>query len=252
MATKKKRSGGDVITLTGEDFKSKSFKTAPGGTYVAKVVKGKDTKITPGKNGKNMAKVKMIITKGEHKGVTFFENFFTHVAWKIGQALAAVGQTKKLKLTLKELIDILIAAGEFRVILREKKFEGKKRNEVVQFLPLKKTVEEDDDEDDEDEDESDDDDDTEDSDDEDSDDDDSDDDDSDDDDDDEDEDEEDDDSDSDDDDDEDEEDEDDDDDEEDDSSDEDDDDDDDDDDEEEEEPVVKKKAAPVVKKKAKK
>lgn len=149
MAAKKKggKSGGDVIKLTEADYKKKTFKTAPGGTYFMRFTK-KST-IKPGNDG-NVLNVHGSISRGPHKGVTFFDNIAPHVGWKIAQLLAALG-VKKMSLTLQALLKLVKEHGdEIRVQLREKKWSGKRQNAVVMYLPVKgKTDDEDEDQDDE-------------------------------------------------------------------------------------------------------
>lgn len=158
--TKKNRgsSGDDVIKLNKDDYKQKSFPTAPGGKYKVQITT--KSAIKPGRKGGNQLAVHAVITKGPYaKKVSFFDNIAPTVGWKIAQLLHALG-VKKMQITLKELLK-LIKGKELRAILREETFEGKKRNKVVQWLPLdvtKKEKEEDDDiDEDEDEDDSDDD-----------------------------------------------------------------------------------------------
>lgn len=131
------KKGNEVINLSKDDFEGVNRKTAPGGTYFVRIEKKgpKKTEVRAGNNG-NVASIRASITKGPHKGVTFFDSIAPHVGWKVAQLLAALGKTKKMKLTLQDLVD-LAAGQELRVILREGKWENKKRNEVVQWLPLK-------------------------------------------------------------------------------------------------------------------
>lgn len=145
MAAKKKAGkGSDVIKLTKDDFKRKTFKTAPGGTYTVRLTK--KTVIAPGTDG-NVLKVHGQVSRGNHKGVTFFDNIAPHVGWKIAQLLTALG-VKKMQLTLQALLKLVKEHGEeIRVQLREKKFEGKRRNEVVMYLPPGKGSTDDEDED---------------------------------------------------------------------------------------------------------
>lgn len=148
------KKGNQTINLTKDDFKRKSFKTVPGGTYFVKITPKSALKEMKGGTGINIA---AIVTKGKdksHRGVTFFDNIGPDVKWKIAQLVSGLGITKT-KFTMAELLK-LIKGGELRAILREKSFEGKKRNEVVQWLPLTVTKDEpkaatDDDEDEEDE-----------------------------------------------------------------------------------------------------
>ena len=149
----------EVISLTKDDFKKKSFKTAPGGTYFVKVNPKSKLKEMSGGTGLN---IEGTITKGPHKGVNFFDNVGPNVKWKIAQIVSGLKITKT-KFTMAELLK-MIKGGELRAILREKTFEGKKRNEVVQWLPLtvskdepKPATDDDEDEEDDDEEESDDD-----------------------------------------------------------------------------------------------
>lgn len=148
-----KGKGNTVINLTKDDFKKKSFKTAPGGTYFIKISAKSELKEMNGGTGINLAGT---ITKGPHKGVNFFDNIGPNVKWKFAQLFVALG-IKKTKLTIAEILK-LIKGGELRAILRERTWEGKKRNEVVQYLPLTVSKDEegpasDDDEDEEEDDE---------------------------------------------------------------------------------------------------
>lgn len=127
----------DSFSITKEDMEG-GFKHAPGGTYFIRFTK--DSKVTKNRKGDgNIAKLKVVITKGEHKGVSTFDNIAAHVGWKIGQILAALGIKSKMKGTLQELVK-LVTNQECRATLKVTKYEGKKRNEVVQYLPLKATA----------------------------------------------------------------------------------------------------------------
>jgi hypothetical protein len=125
-----------VISLTEDDYKQKSFKTAPAGTYTFKISKQK----TAIKDGKAV-KVYAVITKGPHKGTGVFDHIAAHVGWKIAQLLHALG-IKKMTITLQEFAK-LIGDKELRAIIREEKFEGKTRNKIVQWLPLEASDDED-------------------------------------------------------------------------------------------------------------
>lgn len=133
----------DVINLTDDDFKAKTYKTAPGGTYFIKISKQK-SKVKPGSQG-NIANLHITISRGKHKGITLYESLAPHVGWKIAQLLHALG-VKKLTLTLQELIK-LVGDKELRAVLKEEKYQGKKNNKVVQFLPLEAAADEESDED---------------------------------------------------------------------------------------------------------
>ena len=148
--------GRDVIRLTDDDYKTRKFKTAPGGTYNAKI--SSKSCIKSGQNG-NLLNVMVTITKGPHKGVNIFDNIAPHVGWKIAQLLRALGIKKTGDLTLQALLK-LIVGKELRVVISEGKYNDKPQNKVTQYLPFGKetAAEEDDDdeegeEDDEDEDE---------------------------------------------------------------------------------------------------
>lgn len=137
----------DVIKLTDDDFKGKSFKVAPAGKYQAKF--NSKSKIKPGKNG-NILNTIITITKGEHKGVNIFDNIAPHVGWKIAQLLKSLG-IKKMpkKLTLQQLLDMLKKHGkDIRAIIKVEMYQGKKQNKVVQYLPLTSGDDEDEDDDD--------------------------------------------------------------------------------------------------------
>ena len=145
----------DAINLNEKDFIRKSFKAAPPGTYTVKITN--KTKIEPSRAGGNMLKIHAKIVSGPNKGISFFDNIVPHVGWKVAQVLAALG-VKKMSLTLQQLLKMVLDA-DLRVILRVKKWDGKDRNEVVQWLPLKATkaeeVDDDEDEDDEEDDDAD-------------------------------------------------------------------------------------------------
>jgi len=125
MATKSK----DVIKLTKDDFEG--FKAAPSGKYTFLITK--KSSIKKGASG-NVLNVAATISSGPHKGTTVFDNIAPHVGWKIAQLLSALG-IKKMQLTLQELLK-LITGKSLRAVVRTKTFEGKKRNEIVQWLPL--------------------------------------------------------------------------------------------------------------------
>lgn len=124
------------FNLSDEDFKRKSFKTAPGGIYYARITT--KSKIKPGKEGGETIQVHAKIVKGPHKGVTFFDNIAMHVSWKVGQLLNAIG--KKVKKGTAQLLLKIIANKDVRVQLREETWNGRKQNKVVTWLPLKGPV----------------------------------------------------------------------------------------------------------------
>lgn len=148
MATNKDKSGkNDVINMTKESYKRKTFKTAPGGIYAIRITR--KSKIRSGPKG-NYMELHIVITKGEHKKVTLFDNVSPKVDWKVAQLLAALG-IKKFTLTLAQLLK-LVTDKELRASLRETKFNDRPKNEVIQFLPAKAADDEDapsDDDDDE-------------------------------------------------------------------------------------------------------
>lgn len=127
-----------TISLTDKDFKRKKFKIAPAGTYEC-IITGKTT-IKPGRQGGNNLSVHAKITRGPSKGITFFDTIAETVTWKIGQLLAAL-KKKKPRLTL-ETLKKLALNQKLRVILREDEYAGRKQNKVVQWLPLKRTSDE--------------------------------------------------------------------------------------------------------------
>lgn len=158
MASSKK----SVIRLTDDDYKGKSFKTAPAGKYTAKF--SVKSKIKNGANGP-IAEVIVTLRKDARgtavKDINVFDNIAPHVGWKVAQVLKALG-IKKTSLTLEQFIKLL-KGKDVRVIIKEAKFNGKKKNEVVQYLPMnaaegeeaegdEDSLDDDDDEDDEDED----------------------------------------------------------------------------------------------------
>lgn len=126
---------GKVIKLGKEDYLTKTYKTAPSGTYKVQFVY-KNSKIKPSKNGKGQnLNLNAKITEGPHKDITFFDVIGDSVTWKIGQLLAAIA-TKKDSITLEQL-NKLLGGKTVRAILRIDMFQGKKSNKVVQWLPLK-------------------------------------------------------------------------------------------------------------------
>lgn len=143
--------GNEKISLSEEDFKVKKFKAAPGGTYRIRI--SNKSKLKPGKNGGTTLELHGTITKGPHKKITFIDNIGSSVAWKIGQLLAAIGKKKVKEITLAKLLKLALEAGEFRALLKATKYEGKDRNEVVQYLPLGNGSEHDEDADSDDSDE---------------------------------------------------------------------------------------------------
>src|SRR5688500_2881164 len=139
MAPKKAgKSKGDSLKLTREDKEQKSFPTAPGGTYYLKFVK-QHTKVAPGKKegaGNNL-NVCVQISRGEHKGINIFDHIAPHVGWKIAQLLAAIKKTKMNEGTLQEIEKILHAyKDEIRAVIKKTTYDGRPKNEVVQYLPL--------------------------------------------------------------------------------------------------------------------
>jgi hypothetical protein len=159
-----KKSGGDVIVLTKDDFKGRKFKTAPGGKYRARF--DKKSKIKPGKSGNIMNLMNTITAtdkgkKSDSKGVNVFDNIAPHVGWKIAQILRAIGMKKPpKKMTLKELLALLMKHGkEIRIVVGKKMYNGQPQNYVIQYLPLEAGKDEEDDDiedaDDEDEEDSD-------------------------------------------------------------------------------------------------
>lgn len=142
------KGGNQVISITPKDRERKSFKTAPSGTYFIRISKKSALKEMSGGTGANL---QLTITKGPHKGINIFDNIAAHVTWKIGQLLAALG-IKKNKFTMAELLK-MVKDKELRAVVRVGRFEGKKRNEISQYLPLAAQPDEDDDEANEDEEE---------------------------------------------------------------------------------------------------
>ena len=135
MASKK-----DVVRISDDDYKVKSFKTAPSGTYKYMKVSKEQSKIVPG-NESNVLRLVTTIQKGPHKGVNVFDNIAAHVGWKIAQVLMALGYTqariKKMgaKLTLQEVLK-LAAGKDIGAVIRETNSEEfGKQNKVVQYLP---------------------------------------------------------------------------------------------------------------------
>ena len=120
------------IKFNDKDYKPREFKVAPGGLYLVTI--SPKSVLRPGKSGTNM-NVQAAITKGPHKGISFFDTIGEHVDWKINQLLHALG-LKTFEGTLKELVK-KIGGKSVRVQLRVETFEGKKRNKVVTWLPLK-------------------------------------------------------------------------------------------------------------------
>jgi hypothetical protein len=158
------KKGKDVIAMSDEDLKGgKTFKVAKPGKKQVKF-DAKKSKIKPG-NGGNILNLVTTVTKSpigkEEKGINFFDNIAPHVGWKIAQVLKAMGykpeQIKKLikkGLTLKDVLALIKKYGkDIRVIVKLGRWQGKKKNEIVQYLPLEASKdEEDDDLEDEDED----------------------------------------------------------------------------------------------------
>ena len=146
--TTKSKGRKDVINLNKEDFESKNFKAIPAGTYFFKI--SPKSSIKPGTKGNNL-NVQATVTKGEHKGANVFDTIAPSVGWKVAQLLNALG-IKKMTLTLQELLK-LVMGKDLRAIVRVEKYQGKKQNKVVQWLPLEVAEDEEEDESDEDEDE---------------------------------------------------------------------------------------------------
>jgi hypothetical protein len=155
---KKSKSSDDVIIISKEDWKGgKKFKAAPGGKYRFKF--NKKSSIKPGQNG-NVLNLILTITamhngkKTEHKGVNVFDNIAPHVGWKIAQVLRSIGVKRAPKrMTLKELLALIMKYNkEIRAVIGTRMYNGKKQNNVLQYLPLEaeKDEEDDDIEDDED------------------------------------------------------------------------------------------------------
>jgi hypothetical protein len=131
-----------VVNLTDDDYKGATFKVAPAGKYTVSIT----NKSKVGKAGSGGAKLVVHgkISKGEHKGVTFFDHIAASVGWKVAQLLMALG-IKKKKITLEEILKLAVGK-ELRAVLKVDKWEGKKNNKVVQWLPLTASEDEDDDE----------------------------------------------------------------------------------------------------------
>lgn len=137
--------GNDSFSLTKDDLEGGNRKVAPGGTYVVALDK-KNTEIKKGQNG-NLLNICVKISQGKHKNVRIFDNIAAHVGWKIAQVIAAFGLTLK-KGTLQDLLKkILDSDGEIRVVVREDKYQGRPKNEIVQYLPAGDDEDADDDED---------------------------------------------------------------------------------------------------------
>jgi hypothetical protein len=145
MAASKK----DVIRLTDDDFKAKSFKVAPGGRYQFKPKKA-DTKIKPGTES-NIFQAAMTISSGPHKGIEVFDNIAAHVGWKIAQLLLALGiPKKKVKkgLTLQDVMKLFLASKGFGAVIKKQVTEEfGKQNKVIQYLPPGASASDDEDED---------------------------------------------------------------------------------------------------------
>lgn len=135
-----------VVNLTDDDYKGATFKVAPAGKYTVSIT----NKSKVGKAGSGGAKIVVHgkISKGEHKGVTFFDHIAASVTWKVAQLLMALG-IKKKKITLEEILKLAVGK-ELRAVLKVEKYEGKKNNKVVQWLPLVAAEGEDDDDEDDD------------------------------------------------------------------------------------------------------
>ena len=144
MASSKK----DQVSLTDDDFKAKSFKTAPAGKYTFKISAA--SKVKPGSTS-NILQVVLSIVKGDHKGVNVFDNIAAHVGWKVAQLMLALG-IKKKTITLQTLLK-LITGKTVQAVIATGEYNGKKQNKVVQYLPLAGETEAEDSDEDEDEDE---------------------------------------------------------------------------------------------------
>jgi hypothetical protein len=136
---------GDVVVLTDDDFKTKKFKTAPGGKYVLTIAKSK-SKIKPGNSGNNLQLV-LTISKGPHKKVNIFDHISPNVGWKIAQILKALGKKKVKKITLQELLKML-EGKDIGAVVKVTQWNGQPQNKIVQYLPVK-DIKDDDDEDEE-------------------------------------------------------------------------------------------------------
>lgn len=138
----------DVVRLKDEDYKSKSFKTAPSGRYTFTINKAQ-SKIVPG-NESNVLRTVLTVSKGTHKGVNVFDNIAAHVGWKIAQLLLALGYTQKklskMKLTLPEVLKMIAGKSIDAVIKVRDSEDFGKQNKVVQYLPPGAKLEDDDDE----------------------------------------------------------------------------------------------------------
>ncbi len=149
----KRGSDDDVIIISKDDWKGKKdFPTAPGGKYRFKF--NKKSKIVPNAagTGNNLWLLSTITAmhngkKTKHKGVNVTDNIAPHVGWKIAQVLRSMGIKKApKKMTLKELLDLIKKYNkEIRAVIGTDRYRGKKKNNVLQYLPLKSSKDEDDD-----------------------------------------------------------------------------------------------------------
>jgi hypothetical protein len=139
--------GRNVVNLSDDDYKGATFKVAPAGKYEVTVTP--KTKVGKSKSGGAKIEIHAKIAKGEHKGISFFDHVAASVTWKVAQVLLALG-VKKKSITLEEIVKLLIGTN-LRAVLMVDKYEGKKNNKVVQWLPLK-AADDDDDDDEEDDD----------------------------------------------------------------------------------------------------
>jgi cobalamin biosynthesis protein CobT len=141
--------GRNVVNLSDDDYKGATFKVAPAGKYEVTVTP--KTKVGKSKSGGAKIEIHAKIAKGEHKGISFFDHVAASVTWKVAQVLLALG-VKKKSITLEEIVKLLIGTN-LRAVLMVDKYEGKKNNKVVQWLPLKAADDDDgDDEEDDDDD----------------------------------------------------------------------------------------------------
>lgn len=132
-------SGSDVIRLSKADYETKSFKTAPSGTYHVQV--SAKSCIKQGSNG-NLLNVQVTIAKGPHKGVNIFDNIAPHVIWKIAQLLTAVGVPKVGELTLQRVLR-MVSGKDLRAVVSEGSYNDKPQNKITQYLPLEQSASDD-------------------------------------------------------------------------------------------------------------
>lgn len=112
----------------------KGFPTVPGGTYRFKVTAKTDIK---NKNGKDTLLVHAKITKGPHAGKTVLEGIqlTKNVEWKLAQFLTAIGMTLKSIRGKSLSLDKLIGK-EFKAVVREETYQGRKQNKIATFLTV--------------------------------------------------------------------------------------------------------------------